>query len=243
MTAGWEIPPKGAGVYARHISLAKHGTPDAMAARCVRNGVTWVALEGLWHGNDKVWTPGSHVLKARGAALREAGVRVWVWGYPHAGHEHEDLRKLREAALLAGADGILLDPELSYKLHPEYGSKLVSESLDALDESLGIGVTSYGAMRAHSEFPWRELSGLGFGSPQLYSANRRQFKAHMADWQMRWHTVIPSIAAYGTARVTLRERFKHLEAGGFDRCIIWSWRQIHGAEWGDIKRWSEKVRT
>ena len=72
--------------------------------------------------------------------------------------------------------------------------KLVELTLDAMNESLGLGITSYGMARFHRNFPWDVFGGVGFGSPQLYSVGPKQIDKGIQQWRGHgWQTSVPSV--------------------------------------------------
>jgi hypothetical protein len=171
-------------------------------------------------------------------------------------------------------DGWLWDPELGYKWssnkkqapvgmrgQPEYTSgvsatgvaavrkkqarSLVNLSLDAMTESLNIGITSYGMAPGHRNFPWSEFGGVGFGSPQLYSVGPKDIDRGISAWRkLGWSNIVPSVPTFGkNSGAHLHNHLSNFVDGeeyvnGF---IFWSWRQTHGSEneWNIIHRWSD----
>jgi len=204
-----------------------------MAAKARKAGITWIALQAVWQHETGVTRRDDLTrLHLYADALQDQGIRVWVWGYPYAGREADFAAGMADAAAVTEADGLLLDPELPYRGRPEAARDLLVEVLDVMDESLGIGVTSYGLQKFHPRFPWAEWAHVGFGSPQLYTVSDALFKRGMAEWRARWDLVIPSIAAYGSKDES--ELPARLRLAG-SSCILWSWRQLSGREWADLE--------
>lgn len=233
--------PTGVGVYVRNISRAKHTSAATLAERCHKYGLSFVALQACWQ-DDKT---GEHrdsnlgKLASYGAALRDQGIDVWVWGYPLAGSEDRFVDRMIAGAREAGAVGLLLDPEVSYVRRPEDARRLVSLTIDALDESLGLGITSFGMCNWHY-LPWQELQ-VGWGSPQVYTVDGQVLTSALEQWREGWHHVVPSIAAFG----------KHSGRSMIDRVslfrdcpgvIVWSYQQISGAEWQVLSEFGDTLR-
>ena len=121
--------------------------------------------------------------------------------------------------------------------------RLVDLSLDAMDESLGIGITSYGMAMYHKNFPWSVFGGIGWGSPQLYSVGPDQIDRGIVKWRQHgWEEIIPSVPTFGkTSGAQLHDHLSNFVDGdenvtGF---IFWSWRQTSRDEWRILARWAD----
>jgi len=168
--------------------------------------------------------------------------------------------------------GWLWDPELGYKWQskrknvplnmrgqPEYKAgvhatgvaavrkkqaiTLKELSLDAMNESLNIGITSYGMAPGHRNFPWKEFGGVGFGSPQLYSVGPKDIDRGISAWRkLGWVNIVPSVPTFGkNSGERLHAHLSNFVDGeerisGF---IFWSWRQTRGDEWNVLSRWAD----
>ena len=148
-----------------------------------------------------------------------------------------------------------MDPELGYKwsqreimTRTSQAQKLMELTIDAMDEGLNLGITSYGVARAHPNFPWNTFSQYGFGSPQLYNLNNVMIKRGLTQWQTHgWGHLVPSVQAFGAKDEEKLDGYLELYAKpdrplshGF---IFWSWRQLSALEWRVIKKWSDYFRT
>jgi hypothetical protein len=170
-------------------------------------------------------------LEKYGEAFRDQGIDVWVWGYPHAGMEEAFVDTMRRSADLAGASGILIDPELSYKEEAGAARKLVELTIDSLDESLGLGVTSYGIPAYHPTFPWSSFAGYGWGSPQLYTATPHEIRKGLGEWKgAGWEHIVPSVPAFGRRQTSEFRQYINRFVG-VPGIIFWSWRQLQSNEW------------
>lgn len=113
------------------------------------------------------------------------------------------------------------------------------------------GLTSYGAARWFG-LPWAQLSGLGFGSPQIYSADdREKVQGYLSDWRAirPGYALRPSLPTYGansgSERAILDHASRFLNADGSVPSDIhgfwfWSWEQTRGKEWNGVKALSER---
>lgn len=223
--------PTGIGFYARTLSEATHGTPKAMAARLRDHGARWVAFLACWQdrsGPGKTFaerTPRRDVHDRYVAACREAGLDVWLWGFPWIGHEDAYVDAL-ERHMTPAIRGLLHDPEVSYRdksKAPPKGSRgqadVVEGDADSttsraaagarrlieLDRKLVLerglapsGITSYGVAQFHA-MPWAELAAGGaWGSPQLYSVGDELVESGLEGWMARgFSTLLPSVPTYG----------------------------------------------
>lgn len=228
--------PVGPGVYVRDITRPVHGSPAEAAAQAARHGITWVALAALWLERAM----NVHDLPDYGQAFRDSGIAVWVWGYPEAGAEAHCVELLRRGAELAGAVGLILDPEAPYKGRPDEAAELMRLTIDALDERLGLGVTSYPVPRAHPTFPWQAFGGYGWGSPQTYRLPVSRLAEAHAGWRaLGWDHIVPSVPAFGPhAGDGLRD---YLAAqGDVPGVIAWDWSQLDGREWRALAEWGSQ---
>ncbi|MBO6937520.1 MAG: hypothetical protein JJ863_21280 [Deltaproteobacteria bacterium] len=106
--------PRGLAVYVRRMSTSSHGTPAEFAARMKACGLRWIALAGPWHElrDGRVRTGMMNPVErihAYGDALEDAGIQVYVWGYPWLGHSELFVEQIAAAAKWGR---VLLDPEL-----------------------------------------------------------------------------------------------------------------------------------
>lgn len=118
----------------------------------------------------------------------------------------------------------------------------VAKCLDAMDEHLNVGVTSYGATHYHPNFPWEEFGGLGFGSPQLYNANKDLIDKGIKSYRkFGWSHILPSTPTFGKkSGVALDQHMADFAAHKATRGFIaWSWVQTSAHEWDVLAQWSD----
>jgi hypothetical protein len=207
----------GTGLYLRRLSTRIHGTPEQAAKKAADHNLSFVALMGVWQEYRKGEFDQSNLnlrasrLKRYSEAFQEAGVDVWLWGYPWGGHEEAFVEGMLEADQQALSSGWLLDPELGYKwghrsdkartnmrkqpeairgVNPngtrdereEQATRLMNLSEEA---AKNLGVTSYGLAKWHPNFPWKQFlshDSAPILSPQLYSISPAYVRKGIRDW-------------------------------------------------------------
>lgn len=235
------------GVYIRAITMS-YGGSRAVAKKAKDNGLTFVPIMTIWQEANKTKLINTRQLQDYAEALTEVGVEPWIWGYPWVGKEDEFVDRIVWADDVCNGllRGIIIDPELGYQfkssceVHARDGAtKLVHETIDAMDEGMDAGTTSYGAYHLQGRFP-REEFCLGFGSPQFYTATGGQIDAGMECWKKYFDEIVPSIPAYG------KNSEHHLptyldKIGPCDGYIFWSWPQMSEIEWNLCRELSERA--
>lgn len=190
------MTPKGIGLYARTLSVPTHGTPAQMAKRCRDVGVSFVAFLGCWQDKSgpgrtlKQRVPDAKQTRGYVEALKNAGVEVWLWGFPWLDHELTYMEAMRAVAVgVGGVRGFIHDPEVSYRdraiARADKASRGQGEAVDAQPEGTALstaraaqnlltldaqaiadlklapsGITSYGMADWHP-LPWRQLAADG----------------------------------------------------------------------------------
>jgi hypothetical protein len=249
--------PNGVGIYIRQISQDKHGTPEAAATLAAGHGVRWVSIMTVWQEATATKTkvcnkPDSSRYADYVEAFVSAGIKVYLWGYPWQGKEARFAVEVdRAIARVPGLiRGVMLDPEKGYKWYDKQGERkarvsadhLITNTLDLLDESMTIGVTSFGQPKIHGNFPWKNLVA-GFGSPQFYTIGRRAIEAGVQQWRdLGFTSIIPSVPAYGPRWIDpgIDEYLGYFDDLGVDGFIFWSWRQLTPAKWREIEKCAKK---
>jgi len=184
------------GVFIRELSQSIHGTPRQAAERAASAAVDFVVFAILWQDRGRRQRfMNERSLLDYALVMRDVGVDVWLWSYPWVEMEELCVRTFRRRTdELGGAvSGWIIDPELGYKWdheHPEgvvrRGAQSLMEGLvDAADESIDIGVTSYGAIHlpCHSNFPWDVFTAYGIQIPQIYNMARSMVKRCLDGWR------------------------------------------------------------
>lgn len=238
------------GVYIRELSRAVHGTPSDAALKAKRYGLTFVPILFCWQEADKTTGRNIEDLAEYARAFADVGIEPWIWGYPWIGREQEFADQIGDVLRYSPEiAGVLIDPELGYQFKTssetearEGADLLMSLVVDALDESVSLGVTSYGAAHVQGRFPWAEFC-YGFGSPQFYTANPYEIKHGVKKWlDIGFAEIIPSVPAYGAnskdalGHYLITVRNEIAAAGGkMDGLIAWSWGQLDAREWSTLQ--------
>lgn len=172
---GTRRQPTGKGIFIRSVKHAGDNPSDLV--RWVKSlNLSWVAILVVWQkdGKSKLFYPDE--LPAYCNALRQAGIKVWLWGWPEmsAVLRGAFVSHLVGAATKNSAEGIILNVEEPYYRKP--GAREAAASLVKLLRKVydrPIGFTSYGGGPSnHPHFPWVEFSQLDFGIPQIYDSKQ-----------------------------------------------------------------------
>lgn len=137
----------------------------------------------------------------------------------------------------------------SYDYVKAEAAAIVQAMLDAANEHVGVGITSYGLPHFHPNFIWEGFAGVGFGSPQLYSSTPQQVDRGIGDWRKlvgpdggQWIEIIPSIPTFGdNSGHRLHYHLSNFVDGDEDvnGFIAWSWQQTDAQEWDILARWAD----
>jgi hypothetical protein len=224
-------------MYTMGLDLQRHGSPASFAEKCRRYNVRWVCPLLAWQSGDGSVRVVAEALEAYAEALFDAGVDVWVCGYPWAGHEEQFVGVMSDLRARTGARGVVLDPELPYKDRPNEMRRLLALTLDSLDESSGLGFTSFGVPKYHRTFPWEVAGGWGWGSPQIYTVSAAVGRAGIQAWRdLGWEYVVPSVPTFGPrSGEKLREYLQAL--GPAPAICAWVWRATGAHEWRTLRDW------
>lgn len=186
----------------------------------------------------------SHVTRV----CRDKGAPIagWLW-------DPELFYKWSRSAPVHAAAGVRGQPEFSASAGKPFGgastrrvqaANLMSLTFDAMDEGLGLGITSYGMAKYHSNFPWDVFGGMGWGSPQLYSVGPKDVDRGITMWRNHgWEHIVPSVPTFGkkNGAAALHDHLSNFVDGTEDikGFIFWSWRQTSPDEWRILARWAE----
>lgn len=227
------------GIYIRQIKESIHGTPEKLAQEAESLNLAFVPILVIWQDLGVTKTINSKLLSEYATALAEVGVEPWIWGYPWVGREEQFIERIQWAIEQGPCRGVLIDPELGYQFkvasedEVRKGARRLCEGvIDCLNESMNVGVTSYGAAHVQRRFPWDHFC-MGFGSPQFYTATEEQIKRGVASWREHgWITLIPSVPLYGPN--SGRKLGPYLDViksvTDIEGFLFWSWRQVGAGE-------------
>lgn len=160
--AGRSPRPFGKGVFVRSTGHA--GSPEALVSWCQDLSISWVMLPVVWQYTSKSDVRYDGDIDAYASALRKAGIRVWVWGWPEPAKLNAFADLMLETRARVGADGIVVNAE-----KPFYGEPAAATALAQRLKGVTWALSSYGAPYFHSSFPWAEFSSTtSLGMPQIY---------------------------------------------------------------------------
>lgn len=236
--------PTGKGVYIRTL---KHcGTPEQAVATAKEAGLNFVVIGSIWISR-RVWAAGAVVgrrfnktadLERYSKAFRDAGIEVWVWGYPYPGRERQFVDQMIADALTTGAVGLILDPEKPYRKKHAQADMLMQMLRPEIERlGLALGVTSYGSIWYFKNFPWREFAQIPgtFASPQIYD-NDNNFPASHSHKSFRMYQeagfgeIVMSAPGYNKTTeqwIRLVNRYP----AGTRGIIVWDWSNLRLRKW------------
>jgi len=124
--------PKGIGLYLRALNEQTSGTPKQAAAKAQAHAVSFVTLMTAWqdvdaNGKDRMLHSNGRdatIIRAYADAFSDAGIDVWLWGFPRAGGEDEYIARFAHVTDVCGdtIKGWIHDPEVFFK----WGSKVAA---------------------------------------------------------------------------------------------------------------------
>ena len=192
--------------------------PAAMATKFRETGLSWIAICQAWSTATTTRARNSlEELSTYVDAIRNEvpSAGVYIWGYPHPNQTNDFVRILIDAAEATNADGLIIDPEITYKWNnASERNRIRANAINLMGElrniainlNVSIGVTSYGRAQFHRNMPWNEFAnGADYGMPQIYEFRRdgsATFPENyptlcMDDWIERgFEILIPLSAAY-----------------------------------------------
>lgn len=243
------LTPTGAGIYLRQIRSEQHGRE--LAKKIAGHGLRFAAFFATWQdskGRRDVVKRGPELACAE--QLERLGVDRWAWGYPDAGHEAEFLRVMLEHARALRCVGILPDVEKPYRSDVVHTEALVDQTLDALDESLGLGVTMFGNPKLFSKVIAKLLARFGWLSPQVYTVEPWRARQLLEQWRELaaaapgQHTpIIASVPTYGPNSEGNLGAYLGAIEDLVDGAIAWSEPSTSELEWKTLGRWSERLAS
>ena len=161
--------PKGKGVWVHTVKHAK--TPAQMIENLKRIGADYVLLATVWQKEDgRTVRYSPQNIPRYAEALREAGIDVWLWGWPDSSKKRIDTFVSEVVPIweASKASGFVLDMEDQWnKRHDSNARYLITQ----LRKHGPVGVTTYGGGPANvPNFPWKAIAQESdFGMPQIYT--------------------------------------------------------------------------
>ena len=174
-------------------------------AKAVDMGLDWIATLGMWQGSDKKGTKTAPFEKVKEMvdAYHNAGIRVYLWGFPRLDKIDEWVNYMFGTANDAGCIGVISDPEAGMINYGSIGSWSIQkkrqktrEFTDKCNEyanmtKLCYGVTSYEipGYQAAKNFAFAELAPADFAIPQSYRAYPQYGLKRMVKGLKQYHDV------------------------------------------------------
>lgn len=239
--------PHGKGLFVRSwrvtALLPSNPSASSFALAFRAAGFSWAAPVAL----------GGTVVKLRQRdywqAMRDNDIRCFgTWVLPEPGPNTVDMaRRLVADMHSLGADGVINDPELQYKGHPEQAREL-HETLrsECRDAGLTLGFTSYSVPDFHPDFPWHAFSDSDFALAQTYDRDNRfdpdYFRTAIAGYQEKgFRNVFPCFGLNdhrtGQSKTVPNLR-KHLSLiPASDAVCGWGPPTISRAQWRVLSGW------
>lgn len=235
--------PTGKGMFVRHLAIDT-GTPEQCAAQCRWANLHWLPIEAIWQDKDGwVKRHNEGLFQEYGAALREAGVRPWIWGYPHPEKTGEFTDVVAAAVEQSGASGVLLDPEGPWLGATTQQAVALVQSMRAALPGTMLGVTSYPKPIWVPGLPWDGFLGCDFGLPQVYDSQGDQGPSWQAQGVENYQAagfraVVPALPSFGPVGTTPQDIVTV-----FDRTprpdgavIWWDWKNCNAKQnWAGIR--------
>jgi hypothetical protein len=235
--------PKGKGLFVRTVDSV--GGVDRVVQWTKWAGVSWLCVQFIWQ-YDNIYEADRLYNLNRFAALRDkaaqAGIALWLWGYPNQMGVSRFGDALATAQSLAQAEGVILDPESSWYNQTGHATALVQVSREAV-AGKPVGVTSYGYPPYHPSFPWSQFAAAAdFGVPQVYKGveigpdyQKLGVEAYQA---LGFKAVIPALAAYDFGPAEMLAIYERTPRP--DGAVIW-WDMYHLDQMP--QRWSAIVQA
>lgn len=241
-TAPAHTPPMGVGMFVSAMRRSTCGTPQSMAAKAKAHGIKWVAACAIFQGHkrsDEYNGKASDYV----SALKDEGVKVWVWGFPRPDGQRVALDVIEDRATRWGVTGVILDPEAPYYNRPSAARALLSDAVERFHAAdLPVYVSSYGMISYHPRFPWEVLLIADGGIPQVYDGHNTMGKEYPNTAVRRWQGLMrgkPVVPAFATYRKTPGQFRAHLASmPPTDALIGWQWRTTKGSEWAELQKLS-----
>lgn len=182
--------PRGKGFFVRSLVSCSGfcKTPEQMADKLKSLGISWVALAGE-DKSGQVSTIYRERLPEYVRALKRAGIRVWLWGWPTPGDIDGFANQVGGLARELGAEGVIVNAEKPF-YHPRHAdaARELMRRTKAASGGKPIGLTSYGGGPPHHpKFPWAAFAETSdFGVPQIYDSHHRLPSDYPKDSVASW---------------------------------------------------------
>lgn len=166
--------PKGKGIFVRSL-IGDTPTPASMVERVRDLGLQWVALIGE-SKSGQVSTHYPERLPAYVSALKSAGIKVWLWGWPFPEDVDGFASEMGQLARDLDVSGVIVNAEKPFYHHRHAAAaRRLMTQLKKQSGGRPVGLTSYGGGPPHHpRFPWAAFAETSdFGMPQIYDTKHR----------------------------------------------------------------------
>ncbi|MEI6477969.1 MAG: hypothetical protein WCO52_03195 [bacterium] len=226
---------------------SKCGTPAEMVNQAKAAGIGHVYLKV--HDGIQLYVEADRVPEIA-RAMQSAGIKVFVWGFNHANHPHEEAHLICDWLSRDYVDGYVYNTETPMESKPKWGEteQLVSEVSDYRTTKCPqklLGFAPYAIPSKHRALPYQVLvGGTDFIEPQMYWRTMGRSVKETVNWTYReWKAwehengikkpIVPLGQTYG-----LSEASEVLEFGkrtrGYNAVSYWTWQQTNDLVWKKI---------
>jgi hypothetical protein len=157
--------PTGRGFYLWKMPSCERGDVTRIIERCVRTGVSWLAIKAGDQGH--VWAQFTPVLVKQ---LQAAGIRVFGWSYDVPGQALAQAKVVRHV-LDCGANGFITDSEIEWDnaTVPDAAAREYVHAIGDAAPGFLVLDAPWPIIRSHGAFPFTEFGRLvGGRCPQVY---------------------------------------------------------------------------
>lgn len=180
--------PYGKGIYVYDLDDAQG--PDDLAERLRWLDMDWVALQThRIENNQLLHTDTAAKRNAHIAAIRQAGIAVWFWGWPKPGRSQDFANVAAQMISAHNPAGFIVNAEKGWrKSDGAAATAMMATIRAALGSGRGLGFTSFGGANVSvPNFPWEEFARYAdFGSPQIYDRNNTYGPGYPPASMERW---------------------------------------------------------
>jgi hypothetical protein len=245
-------PLTGLGIWIWQLSACEGGDVNAIAAKAVASGVSWVAIKA---GDG---TANGQVTLARVQALRAAGIECAAWWYSTPSTTATELAMITDLVQNQGLLHLIQDAEIEWETVPGPNNTRVSHDFSAQAAAFATQVrNAVGADTFIADAPWARPKSHGgtfpytqFGAmvnarfPQFYwevaeVAGLAQ-APFLAQCDAQWLALDPNavvcpgstVNQSGAVHCPIAELGVFLDRyAGRQACSLWSWQHLDAAEW------------
>lgn len=190
------IYPIGVGLYLNHMKEQRYKDLHKYGKLLKDNYITWIAIGGPWYEKNNILRKINNFKKIKESAkILSEYTNIFIWGYPYWDSVSNFIKSMRECTDINYIKGWILDAEIGFKNRPTEAHSLVFNSISD-DPYQVLGMTTYGALFYHHNFPIQSFRDVHFGSPQVYNFNLRYTIKSFKSYNYIFKKVIPSFSLF-----------------------------------------------